>query len=83
MRKININKSDNVNLCDINIETKGIIIVYNNETSIGYIIHIDDYWTFSNNIYYEDCIDCNESLEDLIDQINDSGELTFKLLDFE
>lgn len=73
-----------VDLAVINEDTKGLIIVYNDKSPIGYISYGEQCWFFYNNI---NGINYKHSEFNLVDLVNkllaNNKSISFKLLEFE
>lgn len=78
------NKIENaVNLSDINIDFKGLIIAYKNTEAVGYINWYDGNWNYSDSINYTDPLFVYDTLKDCIDDIVTEHNVTnFKVIEF-
>lgn len=83
--KLPESNKESIDISQINPEFNGIILVYNNNVSIGYIIYFEDAWVFSQ--YIDPDFDLNESADSLlllIKSLMHKNVCThFKVLEFE
>jgi len=79
-----ITTDTSVDLVNINENTKGLIIVYNDKDLIGYINYGDQTWFFCDSIDSTSYYYSEYNLIDLINKLlTNSESIRFKLLEFE
>ncbi len=83
---IPIKQENKIDLSEINKESNGIIICYNNaKNAVGYIQHNDDCWEFDNRICYAiGNHEYKKQLNDLIKLLIDKNiASSFQFIEFE
>lgn len=78
------NKVENViNLNDITINFRGLIIAYENTEATGYINWYDDRWFYTDSLNYENKYNFFTTLKECIDYVTEYyGVTNFKVIEF-
>lgn len=74
---------NSIDLSRITPNSKGIIIAYKENNIIGYILYYDGEWTFVDNINFENEVESNYNLAELLEHlINKRYTDSFKFMEF-
>lgn len=75
-------KEDSIDLYEITCDFKGIIIVYNTNNPVGYIQYVGTEWGYYDTIDGESAVSSENTLYELIQNINLTYNATFKVIEF-
>ena len=84
VKKIILKKqiSETINLSEISEEFCGIIICYNTNIPVGYIVLDDIDWVFFNSINIKECVHYDDDLSSLIKDLQSKGINKFEAIVF-